>query len=178
MNTDLFPETLLVQLESDACFTTSLKVAEHFHKRHADVLRAIENLLSMLPATYDHQRNFASMIRLDEAGKGARREQPYYRLTRSAFCLLAMRFTGAKAVQWQVDFVAAFDDMERQLAERTARYARALDQVRPNLRPVVEGTERGLRRTAIAAPLGKSTASISYHRSAARRLGLLTLKGA
>ena len=42
---DLFPETLLVAIEGEQVFTTSLKVAEYFEKRHTHVLRAVESLL-------------------------------------------------------------------------------------------------------------------------------------
>lgn len=45
MKTDLFPETLLVESEGNRIFTTSLKVAEHFHKAHRNVVRSIEKLL-------------------------------------------------------------------------------------------------------------------------------------
>ncbi|MBK8638052.1 MAG: Rha family transcriptional regulator [Chromatiaceae bacterium] len=48
MTADLFPETLLVSCEDDRVFTTSLQVAEHFHKRHTHVLRAVESLLKDL----------------------------------------------------------------------------------------------------------------------------------
>ena len=42
------PETLLVSCEHDRVFTTSLKIAEHFRKRHTHVLRAVESLLKDL----------------------------------------------------------------------------------------------------------------------------------
>lgn len=38
-----------ISADGDELFTDSLKVAAVFGKRHADVLRAIENLLSTLP---------------------------------------------------------------------------------------------------------------------------------
>lgn len=101
------------------------------------------------------------------------RTLPLYQLTRNAFSLLANRFTGKKALLWQVRFNNAFEQMEAALQARTSRFAQALDQLRPCLRPVVEATEAGLPRAAIAAPLGKSAASITYHRRSARRLGLL-----
>lgn len=45
---DLFPETLLCDLEDGQVFTTSLKVAEHFGKQHFHVLRAVNKLMSIL----------------------------------------------------------------------------------------------------------------------------------
>ncbi|MDR2924430.1 MAG: Rha family transcriptional regulator [Azoarcus sp.] len=93
--------------------------------------------------------------------------------TRDGFCIVTMSFTGEKAMHWKWKFLAAFNAMERQLASRDRRYVRALAQVRPSLIPVVEMTKKGMCRAAIAAPLGKSPASITYHRRTARALGLL-----
>lgn len=164
-------------------FTTSRAVAERFGKRHSHVLRAIENLiadiggcpsqpnfgLAISANTSFSERNFASAGYLD-AQKKLRIE---YRLTHDGFALLAMGFTGRDALAWKIAFLAAFNAMEAELTARTARFAHALDQVRPCLRPVTEATEHGLSRAAIAGPLGKSPAAITYHRRAARRLGLL-----
>lgn len=154
-------------------FTTSRAVAERFGKRHKDVLRAIDNLLADCPDPEFHRRNFAPMTYLDEAGKGARREQREYHLTHDGFALLAMGFTGRDALAWKIAFLQAFNALEAEAVARTTRFAHALDQVRPMLRPVVECTEAGCSRAEIARPLGKSPASISYHRRAARALGLL-----
>lgn len=197
MNPDLFPETLLVKLDHDHAFTTSLKVAEHFGKRHDHVLRASRELFSEINGlknegidlpngpnfgaidTPDRRLNFQPSIDigheatyLDSRG----RAKPMYHLSRDGFSLLAMGFTGKEALVWKIKFLEAFNVMEAELHAKTARYAAALDQVRPLLRPVVEATQQGQSRAAIAQPLGKSAASVSYHRSSARRLGLLAPK--
>jgi phage regulator Rha-like protein len=49
MNHDLFPKTLLVDSADGHVFTTSLKAAEHFQKRHKNVLQSIEKLLTDCP---------------------------------------------------------------------------------------------------------------------------------
>ena len=46
---DLFPETLLVQRNGERIYTTSLKVAEHFHKAHRNVVRSIEKAAFRAP---------------------------------------------------------------------------------------------------------------------------------
>jgi len=112
---------------------------------------------------------FCGVLLLNEQNK----PQPEYRLTHDGFAFLAMRFTGAEAMAWQIAFLQAFNAIEAELRAKTERFAHALDQVRPMLRPVVECTEAGYSRADIAAPLGKSPAAITYHRRAARRLGLL-----
>ena len=150
-------------------FTTSRAVAERFGKRHRDVLKAIKNLLADMPDAAFAERNFAPSTYLDPTG----RSLPEYRLTHDGFALLAMGFTGREALAWKIAFLQAFNALEGELAERTARFATALDHVRPFLRPIVETTERGFNRAEIGLLLDKSPASITYHRRAARRLGLL-----
>ena len=150
-------------------YTTSRAVAERFRKHHKDVIRAIEKLLQHIPNSEFGQRNFAPTYFIDQWN----RSKPEYHLTHDGFALLSMRFTGREALAWQVAFLEAFNALEAELQARTARYAAALDQVRPCLRPIVEATEAGDSRQAIGICVGKSPASITYHRRQARRLGLL-----
>lgn len=72
--------------------TTSLQIAEHFGKRHADVIRAIKRLDA--PAEFT-ERNFALSDFTDSTG----RTLPAYRLTHDDFTLLAMGFTGKEALR-------------------------------------------------------------------------------
>lgn len=150
-------------------FTTSRAVAERFGKRHDTVLRTIQNLLVDSPDPIFNERNFAAIEYTDSRG----RQKPEYRLTHDGFALLAMGFTGRDALAWKIAFLQAFNALESELRAKTERYAHALDQVRPMLRPVVEATEAGRSRAEIATPLGKSPAAITYHRAQARRFGLL-----
>ena len=144
MTADIFPETLLVRCEHDRVFTTSLKIAEHFHKRHADVLRAVESLLKDLlsepktgPSEEVTQRNFAlsegsSQRNFAPAGDlmeecrrlnfepatyldPTGRSLPMYRLSHDGFALLAMGFTGKEALAWKIRFLAAFRALEAEL---------------------------------------------------------------
>lgn len=150
-------------------FTTSRAVATRFGKRHTHVLRAIEKLLSEMPDPAFAEPNFGLSEYADPTG----RRLPEYRLTHDGFALLTMGFTGRDALAWKIAFLQAFNALEAELIARTARFAQALDQIKPSLRPVVEGTEQGQSRSDIAGPLGKSIGSVTYHRSNARRLGLL-----
>lgn len=95
--------------------TTSRAVAEQFGKNHKEVLRAIDNLLTDLNAQDDTnikeftERNFALSDYRDSTG----RELPEYLLTRDGFTLLAMGFTGAKALTFKVAYINAFNRMEQ-----------------------------------------------------------------
>lgn len=170
---DLFPETLLVARKGDRIYTTSRKVAEHFGKRHAHVMRVIKKLIDELPDPAFAEPNFGLSMYEVRGGKNTVRHETEYHLTHDGFALLAMGFTGKEALRWKVAFLQAFRAQEVELAATQARYLAALDQIRPSLRPVVEGTQAGYSRAEIAAPLGKSLAAITYHRASARRLGLL-----
>jgi Rha family phage regulatory protein len=149
--------------------TTSRAVAERFDKRHKNVLRDIEKLLADCPDPAFGRLNFEPTSYRDQWN----REQVEYRLTHDGFALLAMGFTGPEALAWKIAFLQAFNALEAELSARTARFAHALDQVRPALRPVVEGTEAGQSRREIGSAVHRSTSSITYHRAQARRLGLL-----
>lgn len=105
--------------------TTSRVVAEQFGKQHGHVLRDIEDLINQLksePVADDPNqskngavtRTFAEENFITTMYRDAKGEQrPMYLLTRDGFTLLAMGFTGARAVQFKVAYINAFNRMER-----------------------------------------------------------------
>ena len=86
--------------------TTSLKVAEHFEKEHKDVLETIRNLTAENSAA-----NFFTLTTYRSRGK----DYPMYEMDRDGFALLAMGFTGEKALKWKLDYIKAFNSMEKEL---------------------------------------------------------------
>lgn len=176
MKTDLFPETLLVDIADGHTFTTSLKIAEHFKKRHDHVLRNIEKLIGDLEACSPilgsmdefRQRNFASATYLDRRGN----IQPMFTLSEEAFALVTMGFTGLDALAWKVKFLAAFRDMERQLAALKEREANALYAIRPRRKPIAAHPE--LSRSQLIGLTGhRSPNSITACRRRMRDAGLI-----
>ena len=104
-------QTNAVQLISDASGkprADSRDIADRFGKRHADVLRAIDEVVSQLE---DTQRNFAFSEYQDASGKTNR----CFSMDRDGFTLLAMGFTGADALKWKLAYIAAFNSMEDQI---------------------------------------------------------------
>jgi len=89
-------------------YVTSLQVAEHFEKRHDNVLRDIANL--EVPERF-RLLNFEETSRKDS--QGVKRKAVL--LTRDGFTLLAMGFTGQKAMDWKIKYIEAFNAMEREL---------------------------------------------------------------
>ncbi|EPM5706331.1 Rha family transcriptional regulator [Campylobacter upsaliensis] len=103
-------------------FCTSLDIARVFGKRHDHVLRDIENLLKDLREidASNELLNFGEVVRISKttnpkSGKLVNRKMPMYKITRDGFSLLAMGFTGKKALQWKIAFIDAFNTMEKLL---------------------------------------------------------------
>ncbi|ELX4821635.1 Rha family transcriptional regulator [Campylobacter upsaliensis] len=103
-------------------FCTSLDIARVFGKRHDHVLRDIENLLKDLReiGASNELLNFGEVVRISKttnpkSGKLVNRKMPMYKITRDGFSLLAMGFTGKKALQWKIAFIDAFNTMEKLL---------------------------------------------------------------
>ncbi|MCX8507090.1 MAG: Rha family transcriptional regulator, partial [Alphaproteobacteria bacterium] len=135
-------------------------------------LRAIENLIADAPIGSDFiQTNFGFNEKGYTDARG--RQLPEYIMTRDGFALLAMGFTGAKAMMWKIAYIEAFNDMEARLHEREERFSNALTILRPSLKPVVEMTIDGADRGTIAQVIEKSKEAVGYHRRYARKLGLL-----
>jgi len=183
LHTDLFPETLLVSREGDQVFTTSLKVADHFNKRHTHVLRAVENLLADISSQPNYGPADAPKIGLvsefrrlnfepAEYLDAQKKPRQMYKMTHDGFAMLAMGFTGKEALVWKIDFLAAFRDMERQIAAFHAREANALYAIRPRWRAIVDHPE--LPRVQLIGLTGhKSPGSITACRRRMRQIGLL-----
>lgn len=114
-----FP-TPIVSLVNNVPMVSSLDVAEKFGKNHKEVLRAIQNLLGELESDFG-QRNFAPSSYTNSQNK----EQPLFNLTRDGFSLLAMGFTGKKALAWKVKYIEAFNAMEAALSGKPQPAPRA-----------------------------------------------------
>jgi len=101
--------------------TTSADVARHFGKRHDNVIRDIRNLLPQLPDW--GVLNFAETPYTDPQNG---QTYPAYRITRDGFTLLAMGFTGQKALGFKLAYIEAFNRLERELHERPLNIEQAM----------------------------------------------------
>lgn len=102
----------LVFTQNEAVLTNSLLVAEKFKKNHRDVLESVRKLLTSAENSAVLQMFFESQY-VNEQNK----EQPMFVMNRDGFTLLAMGFTGKKAMQFKLDYIAAFNAMEKALKE-------------------------------------------------------------
>lgn len=87
---------------------TSRQVAEDFEKMHKHVLRAIEDKISLNPIL-GSAKYFIESSYKDSTG----RSNKEYLLTKDGFTFLVMGFTGAKADEWKLKYIEAFNKMEQ-----------------------------------------------------------------
>lgn len=132
----------------------SRDIATYFGKEHRNVLQDIDRLITESPGRgllafqhtpYVHPQNGQTYRSFD--------------MTRDGFTLLAMGFTGAKALKFKLAYIAEFNAMEAQLAQPPAPQF-AIPQTLPEaLRLAAEQAERAIaaeERLAITAPKAKA----------------------
>ena len=110
----------LVSLKNGIPSTTSLKVAEVFHKRHDAVIRDIRKLKDNTPESF-HAHNFVEMFNEVSGANGAIRKYPMYTMTRDGFTLLVMGYTGKDAMRFKLEYIEAFNAMEKELSVRSSK---------------------------------------------------------
>ena len=102
---------------------SSREVARNFEKEHKHVLDSIDSLIEgvaeksadlFIPSTYQHKQN-----------KQVYRE---YLLTRDGFTLLAMGFSGKKALEWKLKYIEAFNKMEYTIINQQKQIAKLTKQ--------------------------------------------------
>ncbi|HCY8956417.1 Rha family transcriptional regulator [Enterococcus faecalis] len=105
--------TNLVIMKDQQAVTSSLQVAEVFEKQHKHVLEAIDELKQGVAEnsadlfyedTYIHPQNKQSYRQVI--------------MNRDGFTLLAMGFTGQKALQFKLKYIEAFNQMENHIKEQ------------------------------------------------------------
>jgi len=104
----------LVIMRDRQAVTTSLQVAKVFNKNHRDVIRAIENKINSAQNCAQYQKMFVSSNYKDASGK----TNKMYYMNRDGFTFIAFGFTGAKADQFKLKYINAFNQMEKQLQQQ------------------------------------------------------------
>jgi Rha family phage regulatory protein len=100
----------LVKLNSGKLTVNSKQVADAFGKTHRHVLRDIQDLLKKSGDFGAPNFGLSSYKSLQN------KELPCYEITRDGFSLLAMGFTGEKAIEWKIKYLTAFNEMEKMLS--------------------------------------------------------------
>lgn len=102
----------LVTMKNKQVVTSSLQVAETFRKQHKHVLEAIDELKQGLA------ENSADLF-YEDIYVHPQNKQSYRQviMNRDGFTLLAMGFTGQKALQFKLKYIEAFNQMEKEIQQ-------------------------------------------------------------
>ena len=90
--------------------TSSQIIAAYFNKEHRNVLADIRAILAA--------ENSAAKFFYTASFLNRGKRYPMYFMNRDGFSLLAMGFTGKKALEWKIRYIQAFNEMERKLKEQ------------------------------------------------------------
>lgn len=113
----------LVFVQNDQALTNSLLVAEKFKKEHKHILDVLRDLIAKAEfSAFVENQQINNMFALVEqeipmpVGNGMKKS-PMYVMNRDGFTLLVMGFTGEKALRFKLEYIAAFNRMEKQLKQ-------------------------------------------------------------
>lgn len=126
----------LVIMYDQQAVTTSLKIAEVFKKEHKHVMEAIRKLTA---------ENLAvrKMFVEDSYLNSRNQQQPMYYMNRDGFTLLAMGFTGSKAMEFKLKYIDAFNQMEEQIkSESQFRLPTNLTEMTLMFNNVMQGQDK------------------------------------
>ncbi|PDZ88977.1 Rha family transcriptional regulator [Bacillus thuringiensis] len=146
-------------------YIDSLEVAEMTGKRHADLLRDIENYKSVLENAKLRFQNF--FVESSYKTSGNNKTYKSYLLTRKGCELVANKMTGEKGVLFTVAYIDRFHEMEKAVQQPTlpTTYKEALLQ----LVEQVEATEK------LQAQLDEQAPAIEYHNKVLSIEGFMTI---
>jgi len=100
---------------------SSREIAKNFEKEHKHVMEAVRNLMA-------ENSTVKSLVIESEYVNSRGQAFAEYLLTRDGFTLLAMGFTGKKALEWKLKYIEVFNKMEKELT--APRKLSAIEQLR------------------------------------------------
>ena len=114
MNTNILDNIYGITAIDGVPMVSSRKVAEVFEKQHKNILRDIDKLLKDLGELKSELSYFIRSFYKTSQNK----KEPEYLITKDGFTLLAMGFTGNKALKFKIDYINRFNGMERFIFNR------------------------------------------------------------
>ena len=113
----------LVSVSNGKVVVTSKQVSDHFGKVHRQILRDIRDLISDSGEFGQYSFVLSSYKSLQN------KELPCYEMTRDGFSLLAMGFTGKKAIEWKIKYINAFNKMEAEILSNRTKEISVMDEL-------------------------------------------------
>lgn len=114
------PNAPIVTVKDGTVVADSRDISAAFGKLHKNVLQKIDALVADAPELLG--LNFKPMIVEVSIGRGAIRQDRAFEMDQKGFSLLAMRFTGHKALQWQIAYADEFERMRKALNAGSGDY--------------------------------------------------------
>lgn len=147
---------IILSMQNGEPVVSSRQIADSFEKRHDHVMRDIEDIMRGLPKNGDTPMFYKTEYVHEQNGQS----YPMYLMNRDGFTLLAMGFTGKAALEWKLKYIAAFNEMEKKLAEkpqltRSQLLATALiaahEELEEKDKQIAELTPKGVFADAVSA---------------------------
>lgn len=104
-----------ITIHDGRAVTTSLAVSAYFQKRHDHVMEKIRAVMADCDPGWRLPNFRETFYARENPNGGEGIATPMFELTRDAFVLIVMGFTGKKALQWKIDYIEAFNKMEAEL---------------------------------------------------------------
>ncbi|OEZ10839.1 Rha family transcriptional regulator [Campylobacter jejuni] len=103
--------------QNNQIFCTSLDIAKVFGKQHKHILELIGEKFNNNEIKNFCEPNFrlSFKTRKIEGFRGKERKYPYYQLTKDGFSFIAMGLTGRKGDKFKIEFINAFNEMQKLL---------------------------------------------------------------
>lgn len=147
---------IILSMQNGEPVVSSRQIAESFEKRHDHVMRDIEDIMRGLPKNGDTPMFYKTEYVHEQNGQS----YPMYLMNRDGFTLLAMGFNGKAALEWKLKYIAAFNEMEKKLADqpqltRSQLLATALiaahEELEEKDKQIAELTPKGIFADAVSA---------------------------
>ena len=105
----------------DEAVCDSLQIAKNFGREHRNVLQSIDNLIAKNSAV---ETMFKASYYKTDNGKMYRK----FYMNRDGFSLLVKGFTGKDALAWKLQYIKAFNQMEKLIQEKNTAAYQIADQ--------------------------------------------------
>lgn len=154
---------IILKEQNGQVVVSSRDVAEKFGKRHANVIRDIEDKIEV-NSILSSPKYFTESTYLDKSN----RQSKEYLMTRDGFSFLVMGFNRKDADIWKIKYIEAFNQMEEQLKEHQPKLPTTYKEALVQLLEEVEKNEQLEEERKVLLP------KADYHDNVLNKKDLLT----
>jgi len=152
----------LVIMKDQQVVTSSVQVAKTFGKQHKHVLESIKNLVA--------ENSAAKSMFAEGSYENRGKEYRMSYVNRDGFTLLAMGFTGNRALEFKLKYISAFNQMENEIKTMSKDSYMIDDRVKRAEKWITEEKER----QRLALEVKKDKPKADYFDKQMKNPGLMT----